>query len=179
MTHGHQVLMCSHLASGEDVHSPVVAGYTQQAAVAVKVDTEDVCWLRSSRINNRYIRSTPLKPSWYWVDLIRLMCTGLIWSRQFCKFRLTSWARWGWTQRPCQRLWLGCPWCWQWPLWCPGNDHDMIVITEMERMTLTWTLSWMMERAESWAGISRGGESADWRSTSWSCPTWGERWLSL
>ena len=63
MTDGHQVLMCSHLASGEDVHSPVVAGYTQQAAVAVKVDTEDVCWLRASRINNRYIRITPLKPS--------------------------------------------------------------------------------------------------------------------
>ena len=41
--------------------------------------------------------------------------------------------------------------------------------------TLTWTLSWMMERAESWAGISRGGESAHWRSTSCSCPTWGHR----
>ena len=58
MNDGHQVLMCPHLTSGEYVHRPMVTSHTEQAAVAVKVDTEDVCWLRAPRINNHNIRNT-------------------------------------------------------------------------------------------------------------------------
>ena len=46
-----------HLAHGEQVDSAVVAGHTQQAAVAVKVDAEYVCWLRAPEITKLEIPS--------------------------------------------------------------------------------------------------------------------------
>lgn len=47
-----------HLAHGEQVDSAVVAGHTQQAAVAVKVDAEYVCRLRAPEIRNFEIPSS-------------------------------------------------------------------------------------------------------------------------